>query len=214
MQNKKTDHYYSEKQDSVLKLKKIKVEFFGRGLNINTGSGVFSVGRVDKGTQILLDNCIIKEGWDVLDLGCGYGVVGIAVANAYPMAKVIMTEVNKRAVRLARMNIKENRLDNIEVRQGNCYEKISNDERFDTILLNPPQSAGKKLCFEMIKQSKEHLKKCGLLQLVARHNKGGKALSQEMEKALGNVRDTAKKSGYRVYVSENWGVVTGQKVYI
>jgi 16S rRNA (guanine1207-N2)-methyltransferase len=73
---------------------------------------------------------------------------------------------------------------------------------FDTILLNPPQTAGKKLCFELIEESKAHLKKDGLLQLVARHNKGGKDLSKKMLEVFGNVEPTAKEAGFRVYVSK------------
>jgi 16S rRNA (guanine1207-N2)-methyltransferase len=199
----KTDHYYSEKQDSVLRFRKIEPKFFGRTFELWTGSGVFSVSKVDKGTEVLLNNCIMKDGWDVLDLGCGYGVIGIAVAFAFPKTRVVMTEVNKRAVKLARMNIKLNNAENAGVLQGDSFEKIGKDERFDTILFNPPQSAVRQLCIRMIKESGQHLKKGGLLQVVARHNKGGKVLSEAMEKTFGNFRDVAKKSGYRVYVSEN-----------
>ena len=75
-------------------------------------------------------------------------------------------------------------------------------EKFDTILLNPPQSAGKKLCFQMIEKSKEHLNKEGLLQLVARPRKGGKTLAGKMKEVFGNVEVIAKGAGFSVYASK------------
>ncbi|MBN2458068.1 class I SAM-dependent methyltransferase [Candidatus Woesearchaeota archaeon] len=199
----KTSHYYSEKQDSPVRLNRISAEFFGHAIDLWTSSGVFSTAGIDKGTEILLKNCRIKDSWDILDLGCGYGAVGIAIAKAYPCARIVMTDINKRAVKVARMNIKLNALKNARVVQGDCFESIGPKpaESFDTILLNPPQSAGKELCLRMISESITHIKPGGLLQIVARHNKGGKTLGQEMEKLFGNIEILAKKSGYWVYSS-------------
>ena len=112
-----------------------------------------------------------------------------------------MTDINKRAVDLAKMNIKLNGLEGIEAVQGNLYEKVS--PGFDTILVNPPQTAGKDICFEMIKEAKKYLKTRGILQLVVRSKKGGKQLSDFMKAVFGNVEVTAKKSGYSVFVSKN-----------
>ncbi len=81
------------------------------------------------------------------------------------------------------------------------YKKVSG--KFDTILLNPPQTAGKDVCFEMISKAPNFLKENGLLQIVARHKKGGKALSEKMNSVFCNVKDISKKSGYRIYVSKN-----------
>jgi 16S rRNA G1207 methylase RsmC len=95
------------------------------------------------------------------------------------------------------MNTKK--LKNVEVRNGNMYDAIN--EKFDVILLNPPQTAGKDVCFEMIEKAKHYLVKNGSLQIVARHNKGGKTLMQKMKEVFNNVETLAKKSGYRVYIS-------------
>jgi 16S rRNA G1207 methylase RsmC len=194
-------HYYSEHQDSGLKLYDLDVRLRGMEFTVASASGVFSSRKVDKGTELLVDRSILKEGWKVLDLGCGCGVVGITTAKAYPGTEVVMSDINRRAIKVSEMNIKNLGIENAETVQSDTYENISG--RFDTILLNPPQSAGKKLCFGMIEGAKEHLKRGGLLQLVARHNKGGKALSEKMEEVFGNVKDVAKKGGFRVYVSEN-----------
>ena len=196
-----TEHYYSEKQTSILKIKEIEINLRGTNLKLNTGSGVFSIGKIDKGTKLLIENCIIKKDWKVLDLGSGYGPIGITIAKTFPSTKVLMTDINERAVKLSRMNIKLNNLENIQAKKSDLYQNIT--EKFDTIITNPPNLAGRKICFEIIEKAKEHLKKDGLLQLVARHNKGGKQLELKMKEVFNNVEAIAKKSGYRVYVSKS-----------
>jgi 16S rRNA (guanine1207-N2)-methyltransferase len=195
------EHYYSEKQTSPLRIEEIQIILRKSTVTLRTGSGVFSIGKIDKGTKLLIENCVAQPGWDILDLGCGYGSIGIALAKAFPQSKVLMTDINERAVKLARMNIKLNNLPNCDARKSDLYNKI--DEKFNTIITNPPQLAGKKICFEIIEKAKAHLKKGGLLQLVARHNKGGKQLENRMKEVFGNVGDIVKKGGYRVYVSKS-----------
>ncbi len=194
-------HYYSERQDSELRLHEIVVTFLGREFSLVSAGGIFSSKKVDKGTELLIQKSMLNDSWRVLDLGCGCGVVGIAVGIAFPGSEIVMSDINRRAVKVSRMNIERNGLSNAEVIHSDKFGKVNGE--FDTILLNPPQSAGKQLCFDMIEGAKEHLKKGGLLQIVARHNKGGMALSEKMDEVFGNVRDIAKKGGFRVYVSEN-----------
>lgn len=196
-------HYFSEEQESELNIRKIIDMLRGMRLEFYVGSGVFSKSRIDKGSRILIDNCIMKNNWKLLDLGCGYGVVGIALARAFPMSKIIMTDINKRAVMLSKKNLILNKIPKGQVRicQGNMYESIKEHD-FDTILLNPPQTAGKKLCFEMLEQSKNFLRKGGILQIVARHNKGGSSFEKKMHDIFGNAESIHKEKGYRVYVSK------------
>ncbi len=198
-------HYYSEKQDSPLRLRKVKAFLRGHSLEFFTASGVFSKDKIDKGTELLISSSIIKNSWSVLDLGCGYGALGISIAKSFPDNEITMSDVNERALKLVKMNIELNDIDNknknIKIIKSDAFSKIK--EKFNTILINPPQTAGKHICFKMISDSKNHLKEKGLLQLVARHNKGGKTLSEKMNEVFGNVTAITKKSGYRVYVSEN-----------
>ena len=193
-------HYFTKKPTSKLKIDNIKVNFFNKEFKFLTGSGVFSKKKVDLGTQLLIKKSIIKPSWSILDLGCGYGVVGIVLAKLNPELKVVMSDVNSRAVMLAKKNCVLNKVKNIKVMHSDSFNKIN--EEFNAILLNPPQTAGKKICFQLIDDSKQHLKKGGLLQIVARHNKGGKDLSKHMKKLFGNVKEISKKSGYRIYTSE------------
>ncbi|MBT3463914.1 class I SAM-dependent methyltransferase [archaeon] len=192
-------HYFSKKQDTEFIIKKIEVNVAGLTFELLSSSGVFSKDELDKGSKILIENSIIEDGWEVLDLGCGYGVVGISIKKMYPTTNVLMSDINQRAVSLSKKNIRLHQLKDIKAKDSDNFEKI--DEKFDTILLNPPQTAGKDICFKMIEDSFDHIKSDGLLQLVARHNKGGKTLSKKMMGVFGNAKDIVIKSGYRVYVS-------------
>ncbi len=196
----KTSHYFSKVLDFPTEAKKINIKLKKISFDLYTSAGIFSKSKLDKGTEVLINNCIIKNKWKVLDFGCGYGVVGIAVKKLCPETDVVMTDINKRAVKLAKMNIKLHNL-KIKIKQGTLYEKI--DDKFNTILVNPPQTAGKDVCFDIIKGAKKHLKAKGILQMVVRPRKGGKQLSGFMEETFGNVEVVAKKSGYSIYVSKN-----------
>ena len=192
------EHYYSEEPKSVLSIKKIRQRIKGHKFEFYTSSGVFSKDKIDKGTLLLAENMALGQGSKVLDIGCGIGVLGI-VAAKLSNANVVMSDLNKRAVLLAKKNCVLNNA-KAEILQGNLYEKITRND-FDAILSNPPQNAGKEVCFSLIKQSRNYLGNNGSLQIVARHNKGGKTLSKKMEEAFGNLEVIAKKSGYWVYVS-------------
>jgi len=209
-------HYYEKKQKSPLNMQKISAFILGNHFELFTGSGVFSKSGIDKGSLLLANNAIIEENWKVLDFGCGYGAIGIAIAKSFPSAKVLMSDINKRAIMLAKKNIELNHVKNAQAVQSDLFENLKKPEvfealktkgflgingKFNTILLNPPQAAGKDLCLKMIEQSKDHLEKQGTFQMVARHNIGGRELEKHMIKVFGNVKEIAKKSGYRVYVS-------------
>jgi len=154
---------------------------------------------VDLGSQLLINKCIIKPASKILDLGCGFGAIGVTLAKCFPRCEVVLSDINQRAVTLARKNIKHHKLQNAWAKQSDALSKLPKD--FDHILLNPPQAAGKKLCFQLIEESREHLKEKGTLQLVARSQKGGKSLSRHMEEVFDNVKTIAKKSGFRIYSS-------------
>ena len=193
-----TEHYYSENPNSEFKIKAIKSNILGEDFIFNTSSGVFSKDKIDTGTLILCNSMEISSNSKVLDIGCGIGVLGIVAAKLYS-ANVIMCDLNKRAVLLSAKNTILNKV-HAKILQSNLYEKIS-DNDFDAVLSNPPQNAGKEVCFGIISGAHEHLKKNVTLQLVARHNKGGEMLSEKMKFVFGNVSVLSKKAGYWVYCS-------------
>ena len=191
------EHYYSADQTSKLRTKKITAKFFSKILSFTTPSGVFSYGMYDNGSALLLTSADIKG--NVLDFGCGWGFVGVVIAKCFPKANVMMSDVNKRALLYAKKNLKENNA-TARVIESDCFSNI--EDKFDVILVNPPQKAGLELCYKMITESKEHLNSGGKLFLVARHKIGGKRLMEKMNDVFGNVDTASKKSGFRVYVSK------------
>jgi len=196
------EHYFSEQPKSQFVKEIFEVEILGEKFVINSGSGLFSLKELDFGTKLLVENAKIpKTGAEILDLGCGYGIVGIALKKRHIDAHVTMIDVNERAVRLSKQNCEENNVECTVLKSDIFSAPELHHKKFDVILTNPPFSAGKRVCIEMIKQSFEHLNKDGLLQLVAPHNKGGESLKRAMLAIFGNAGELEKKRGYRVYIS-------------
>ncbi|MGM5485182.1 MAG: class I SAM-dependent methyltransferase [Nanobdellota archaeon] len=186
-------HYFDEEQNSPINKKRISVRLRGRSFEFITANGVFSKDRVDIGTRILIENAGVKG--RLLDLGCGYGPVGITFAREGH--EVVMTDINSRAVGLAKKNIKLNSVE-AKVSKGDAFANV--EGKFDTILLNPPQHAGKDLCIRMIRESSDHLSHGGSLQIVARSKKGGKSLKKAMEEVFSSVEILARSKGFHVYM--------------
>ena len=190
------EHYFSEKQKSKLSVKEIEFNLLNHNFNFLTPSGVFSFGKLDHGSKLLINKSNVKG--KVLDLGCGYGNVGICIAKAYNL-EVTLSDINERAIHFAKKNAIKNNV-KVNIIKSNAFNDIN--EKFDTILFNPPQHAGKKLCFSMIKDSINYLNDNGTLHVVARHNKGGKDFQKHMETIYGNCEHIAIKSGFRIYLSK------------
>ena len=195
------EHYFSKQPGSKPQLGLIRTQLRGRFFEFLASSSVFSKKRVDLGTRLLIESMVLPERGSVLDLGCGYGPVGISAASSNHYLHVVMVDVNRRAVWLAGENAKRNRTDNIEVRHGFLYEPV-NSMNFAAILCNPPVSAGMETVSSIVMNAPRHLQGGGSLQLVVRSKKGGKRLFSMMAEAFGSVEVLAKQSGYRVLLSK------------
>jgi 16S rRNA G1207 methylase RsmC len=143
---------------------------------------------------------ILPETGSVLDLGCGYGAVGIAAAMFNPALKVMMTDVNTRAVRLARENIERNQVANAEARHGCLYEPVK-EIFFDGVLSNPPVSAGMEIVKAIITEAPNVMKKEATFQMVVRSKTGGKTIPPFFNEAFGECHVLARQSGYRVFLA-------------
>jgi 16S rRNA (guanine1207-N2)-methyltransferase len=149
----------------------------------------------------LIESMILPQEGCVLDVGCGYGAVGIAAAALNPGLRVIMVDVNERAVWLARQNVEKNCVSNAEVKRGYSYEPV-NRLVFDCVLSNPPVSAGMETVKTIIVKAPEHMASKALFQMVVKSKVGGKRLRMFFEDAFGNVEVLARESGYRVLMSK------------
>ena len=198
-EEKKFEHYYTVEPTSKLKVKTARLVLKnGHEYLFKTPSGVYSYGRIDKATRILLDHMIV-HGESVLDLGCGYGVIGIVIKKEHPRMKVFMSDINKRAVEFAKINAKDNNVD-VDIRWGDLYEPWKGMV-FDMIVCNPPIVAGKRVWMKIVEEAPKYLKDGGSLQMVAYHNKGGKRIKDHMNSVFGNVEDVWKEGGIRIYRS-------------
>jgi len=194
------EHYYSEEPQSVLRVRDVELKLKnGHVYKFKSPSGVYSFGKVDKATEILINHCENISG-KVLDIGCGYGVIGITLKKENPSIELFMSDVNKRAVEFAKINAKDNNIQ-ADIRQGNLYEPWEG-YLFDHIISNPPIVAGKEVWMKLIEGAFQHLKDGGTLQLVAYHNKGGERIKNYMKEIFGNAEDVWKEGGIRIYISK------------
>ncbi len=199
MSEEKFEHYYTQEPTSKLKVRQLSLKLKnGHEYRFKSASGVYAFRKIDKATKILIEHLMV-HGKKVLDLGCGYGIIGITLKKEYPDMEVYMSDINKRAVEFAKINAKDNNVE-VEIRQGDCYEPWQG-MKFDMIVINPPIAAGKEVWMKMIEQAKEHLNQGGSLQVVAFHNKGGKRIKEFMNQVFGNVEDIWKEGGIRIYRS-------------
>jgi 16S rRNA G1207 methylase RsmC len=196
------EHYFSGTPSSKLRYGLIREHLRGRFFEFLTASGVFSKKRVDLGARLLIEEMCIPEEGRLLDIGCGYGSVGIVAAALNPNLHVFLVDVNERAVRLAKENARRNSVYNVTVKRGFLYEPVEG-LRFVSIVSNPPVSAGINLVFSIIRQAPQHLEEDGLFQMVVRSKIASKRLLNVMKETFGNVEILARKSGYRVLLSKH-----------
>jgi len=195
------EHYFAAKPKSKPKYGLIRTHLRGRLFEFVTASGVFSKDHVDLGTRLLIESMVLPEEGNVLDIGCGYGAVGIVTAASNSRLNVFMIDVNIRAVRLARQNAEINNTRNVVIRRGNLYESVAG-LIFDCVLSNPPVSAGMVTVKAMIDGAPAHMRKGALFQMVVKSKVGGERLCKMLDGAFGNVEVLARESGYRVLISK------------
>ena len=165
MENK-ADQYYTQNPTSKSEEKEIDYCILDKGIKFIVDNGVFSKAHVDIATNFML-NVLIKENiyGDVLDLGCGYGTIGITLKKFFKDIKVTMIDINERAIGLANKNVKINGLKDFVIKESDGFNAIKENELFDFIITNPPIRAGKKVIYKMYEDSFNHLKEGGALHL-------------------------------------------------
>lgn len=199
--NHQTEHYFRATPKSSTKLGVLCTTLRGKSFEFLTASSVFSKKQVDLGTRLLIEIMLLPETGAILDVGCGYGAVGIAAAASNPRLHVVMTDVNERAVRLARQNTQKNKVHNTEVRLGYLYEPVKSS-MFNCVLSNPPVSAGMTTVKALITQAPTVMAENASFQMVIRSKIGAKTLPPIFTETFGNCQVLARKSGYRVLSSK------------
>ena len=135
----------------------------------------------------------------VLDLGCGYGVIGIVVKAMHPTIQVTGIDINPRAVELAKENAKRNHVE-MKTYVGDGLTNIK--QTFDTILTNPPIRAGKSVIYSLFRDSYVHLNEGGKLVVVIRKQQGANSAKQELETIYGNCEIRTKEKGYWILIAK------------
>ena len=190
-----SDHYYSPDPQSTHRPARLSYAYRGCSLSFHTDSGVFSRLEIDKGTEILLNALPYDLSGSVLDMGCGYGVIGVSLGKAYPACRITMVDINQRAVDLARQNADENSVA-ATIFQSDGYHEIPPEKTYACILQNPPIRAGKQTIYQMFAQGAARLKENGVLWLVIRKQQGAPSAMTYLQSLFHQVSAPEKKSGY------------------
>ena len=188
-------HYFINDDNLKSEIKEFSINIYDNIFNFKTDNGVFSKGELDFGTRILIET-VLKEdiNGNILDLGCGYGPIGIIV-NKVKKLNVDMVDVNKRAVHLTKLNIKDNKLSNINCFISDGFNDIS--KKYNVIISNPPIRVGKEKLYELIIDAKNYLLDDGKIYLVIRKEQGAKSFINDMNKYY-KIDILEKKKGFFV----------------
>lgn len=187
-------HYFLNDKNLVSDIKPFNISINGNNFVFNTDNGVFSKGELDYGTSLLIKNVLkLNVSGDILDLGCGYGPIGIILAKL-TNGNVMMSDVNKRAIHLTKMNAKKNNV-SVNVIESDGYLNI--DNKFDYVISNPPIRVGKKVLYKLLTDTKEHLKENGKLIIVVRKEQGALSLMKDMSKYY-NIELLDKDKGFMI----------------
>ncbi len=139
-----------------------------RGYNLTFHStwGLFSPREIDAGSRFLLEYIQINEDDICLDLGCGYGAIGLVMAKMAQNGKVYMVDKDFVAIEFARKNAQINGLNNCEIFLSNAFSHVPEDLRFDVIVSNLPANVGKEMLYIILSDAKKHLKIGGKFYVV------------------------------------------------
>lgn len=189
---------YYEKNPSVAHdIHELRVSLLDTPMSFLTDAGVFSKKMVDYGSQVLLKSLDVAKGKTLLDVGCGYGPLGLTLAKVYDL-NVTLIDVNSRALELAEKNAEKNGV-SATILQSDVYEAIEGS--FDYVISNPPIRAGKSVVHEVITGAKEHLVDGGSLTIVIQKKQGAPSAKKRMEEVFGNCQIIKKDKGYYILES-------------
>lgn len=191
-------HYFVNDSSLESKPKLINYTILGRAFSLKTDTGVFSKDRLDEGTYAFLKALLpLHLTGRVLDVGAGYGALGLTLAALTPHTHFVLLDINTRAVALCEENAKALGLTNVEVVCSDIYSNVKG--KYDSIVTNPPIRAGKKVIYAMFAGAKDYLVDGGSLFIVIRKSLGAPSASAYIAEVFGNCALIEKERGYYIY---------------
>lgn len=191
-----SEHYFSQQPHSKRSPKTWSYTLRGTSYTFTSDVGVFSKNDVDFGSRLLIEQFTEpKVDGDILDMGCGYGPIGITLADEFAERHVFMADVNERAVDLAKKNAQLNHVSNTTVFQSDLFAKVTKRD-FAAILTNPPIRAGKKVVHQLFEEAHAALAEGGELWIVIQKKQGAPSAIKKLETLFGEVETMAKDKGY------------------
>jgi len=189
-------YYFDNDPQVQSQIREIKFTLFDKEYTYYTDNGVFSKSRIDEGTYIFLKVLVpLHLSGNILDLGCGYGPIGLTIAQNSLQARVDLADINSRALALASKSIaKLNLTTRVTCLQSDIYEKIEGP--YDSIVVNPPIRAGKVVINQMFSGAKQFLIDGGSLYVVIRRKQGAESALKYIETVFDNVSVLHKEKGY------------------
>ncbi|MCP1146486.1 class I SAM-dependent methyltransferase [Lysinibacillus endophyticus] len=192
-----SEHYYSKKPQTESKPRQWKFTLRGYSFLFETDTGVFSKSEVDFGSRVLIETFELPDlNGAILDVGCGYGPIGLSIAKDNPERTVYMMDINERAVSLAKKNAQLNGIQNVRIFESDGLAEVENDLQVAAILTNPPIRAGKDTVFKIYDGAYEKLAQGGELWVVIQKKQGAPSSVVHLEEKFAEVEVVEKKKGY------------------
>ena len=194
-------HYYDENPEVESKEALFTYSYDNHDLELVTDAGVFSKGKIDFGSDLLVKTFLKTyppgPTKNIIDVGCGYGPIGLMIAKVSPHHEVTMVDVNQRALNLSRKNKKRNRIENVEVKESDGLSQVE-DNTYDFVLTNPPIRTGKEVIHRILEDAYVKLKLDGELFVVIQKKQGMPSAKKKMQDTFDNVEVLEKSKGYYI----------------
>ena len=198
-----SDHYYTKNPSIQSDEATWTFPLLGKNFQFTSDAGVFSKNTVDFGSRLLIDSFSypVTVTGPILDVGCGYGPIGLALAAANPDITVEMVDVNERSMQLAKRNAEVNQVKNMKIYSSSIYDNVEGSNRFAAIVTNPPIRAGKETVHAILTQAYEYLMPGGTLTAVIQKKQGAPSAQKRMTEIFNNADVIARDKGYWIIQS-------------
>lgn len=199
-----TEHYYSRNPQVDSDPIYWDANLRNHSFRFKTDRGVFSKQEVDFGSRLLIDTFAMPDtDGPLLDLGCGYGPIGLSLAKDFPARMIHMADINERAVGLAKENAAANQIENVKIYESDGFQSVE-EKGFAAILINPPIRAGKRIIFNMFENAFHHLAGNGELWIVIQKKQGAPSTKVKLEEIFTEVETAGKKKGYYIFQAKKF----------